>query len=41
MTAALEVLFFTLERARTVATALALIILIKLTMVLCLSAWPN
>jgi len=41
MTAALEALLFMLERVRTLVTALALIILLKLAMVLCLSAWPN
>jgi len=41
MTAAFEVLLFTLERLRTVVTALAFIILIKLALVLSLPAWPN
>lgn len=41
MAAAFEVLLFTLERMRTVVTALAFIILIKLTFVLCLPQWPN
>ncbi|HRP10528.1 MAG TPA: hypothetical protein PLK37_05805 [Terricaulis sp.] len=41
MTAAFEILLFTLERVRTIVTALAFIILIKLAFVLCLSAWPN
>lgn len=41
MSAALEALLFTLERLRTVVTALALIIMIKLAMLLALSAWPN
>ena len=41
MTAALEVLLFALERVRTILTALAFIILIKLGFVLVLPAWPN
>jgi len=41
MTAAFEILLFTLERMRTLVTALAFIILIKLAFVLVLPAWPN
>jgi hypothetical protein len=41
MAAAFEVLLFTLERMRTIVTALAFIILFKLALVLLLPAWPN
>jgi hypothetical protein len=41
MAAAFEILLFALERMRTVVTALAFIILIKLAMVTFLPAWPN
>jgi hypothetical protein len=41
MTAAFEVLLFTLERMRTIVTALSFIILIKLALVVVLPAWLN